>query len=158
MAEWIRCRLGLFTAPRRTRPPGGGSLRSQHYGAERFIKLTSGEQKESEPECVITLPRRHCAIRSPPRLERSAASIAKRDGKHAEEALGGSRRFEPLHLALSSPHNTFNLQRHLIPRSTLRKFRAEATAVARCGRGGITLGSHCALVIVAVTSHRLVCP
>jgi hypothetical protein len=41
---------------------------------------------------------------------------------------------------------TFNLQRHLISRSTLRIFRAEATAewqdarVARCRRSGMTLG------------------
>jgi putative transposase len=36
-----------------------------------------------------------------------------------------AQRFLSMHVAV---HNTFNLQRHLISRSTLRKFRAEATA------------------------------
>jgi transposase-like protein len=31
-------------------------------------------------------------------------------------------------LSLHAPHNTFNVQRHLVSRSTLRKFRADATA------------------------------
>ena len=35
------------------------------------------------------------------------------------------QRFLSMHAAV---HNTFNLQRHLISRSTLRIFRAEATA------------------------------
>jgi hypothetical protein len=34
----------------------------------------------------------------------------------------------PLSTARSAVHNTFNLQRHLISRSTLRIFRAEAAA------------------------------
>jgi transposase-like protein len=36
-----------------------------------------------------------------------------------------AQRFLSIHAA---PHNTFNLQRHLISRSTLRIFRAEAAA------------------------------
>jgi putative transposase len=36
-----------------------------------------------------------------------------------------SRRFPSIHAAV---HNNFNLQRHLISRSMLRTFRAEATA------------------------------
>ena len=35
---------------------------------------------ESGAGCAITRPRRHAAIGSPPRLERSAVSIARRDG------------------------------------------------------------------------------
>jgi hypothetical protein len=56
---------------------------------------------------------------SPPRLERSGASTVRRDalkvegivdgGMHAEEALGGSRRLEALHLALSSSHRLMRL-------------------------------------------------
>jgi putative transposase len=36
-----------------------------------------------------------------------------------------AQRFLSIHAAV---HNTFNLQRHLVSRSTLRIFRAEATA------------------------------
>jgi len=35
-----------------------------------------------------------------------------------------AQRFLSMHAAV---HNTFNLQRHLISRSTLRRFRADAT-------------------------------
>ena len=35
-----------------------------------------------------------------------------------------AQRFLSMHAAV---HNTFNLQRHLVSRSTLRRFRAEAT-------------------------------
>src|SRR5258707_5603440 len=41
------------------------------------------------------------------------------------KSAGSSQRFLNMHAAV---HNTFNLQRHLISRSTLRAFRAEAAA------------------------------
>jgi transposase-like protein len=41
------------------------------------------------------------------------------------KSAGSAQRFLSIHAAV---HNTFNLQRHLISRSTLRIFRAEATA------------------------------
>jgi transposase-like protein len=41
------------------------------------------------------------------------------------KSAGSAQRFLSIHAAV---HNTFNLQRHLISRSTLRTFRAEATA------------------------------
>jgi hypothetical protein len=44
------------------------------------VRLTCRDQKEPEAGCAITRPRRHSAIRSSPRLGRSAASIARRDG------------------------------------------------------------------------------
>jgi hypothetical protein len=51
------------------------------------------------------------------------------------ERCGGSnrarstQRFLSMHAAV---HNTFNLQRHLVSRSTLRIFRAEAANEWRC--------------------------
>src|SRR5437870_4912797 len=45
--------------------------------------------KEPEAGYKITLPRRHSAIRSPPRLGRSAASIARRDGVEYWKASRG---------------------------------------------------------------------
>jgi putative transposase len=38
---------------------------------------------------------------------------------------GSAQRFLSMHAAV---HNTFNLQRHLVSRSTLRIFRSDATA------------------------------
>jgi len=35
-------------------------------------------------------------------------------GMHAEEALGGSSRFEPLHLALSSPYRLMRILRPIV--------------------------------------------
>ena len=40
------------------------------------VRLTCRDQKEPEAGCAITGPRLHSAIRSPPRLGRSAALIA----------------------------------------------------------------------------------
>ena len=36
-------------------------------------------------------------------------------GMHAEEALGGSSRFEPLHLALSSSHHLMRVFGPIVP-------------------------------------------
>jgi putative transposase len=44
---------------------------------------------------------------------------------HPGAMAGSAQRFLNMHAAV---HNTFNLQRHLISRSTLRIFRAEAAA------------------------------
>jgi putative transposase len=41
------------------------------------------------------------------------------------KSAGSAQRFLNIHAAV---HNNFNLQRHLISRSTLRTFRAEAAA------------------------------
>jgi transposase-like protein len=41
------------------------------------------------------------------------------------KSAGSAQRFLSIHAAV---HNNFNLQRHLISRSTLRIFRAEAAA------------------------------
>ena len=58
-------------------------------------------------------------------------------------------------------NNTFNFQRHLISRSTLRNFRAEATAHWQdAGRNGMTRaskGSQCVLDRVAVTKRASRC-
>ena len=45
-----------------------------------IVRLTRVAQSEPEARCAITLPRLHSAIGSPPRLGRSGASTARRDG------------------------------------------------------------------------------
>ncbi len=58
--------------------------------------------------------------------ENSHQAVRRRERKMQRfKSAGSAQRFLNMHAAV---HNTFNLQRHLIPRSTLRTFRAEATA------------------------------
>jgi transposase-like protein len=58
--------------------------------------------------------------------ENSLQAVRRRERKQQRfKSARSAQRFLNMHAAV---HNTFNLQRHLISRSTLRIFRAEATA------------------------------
>jgi putative transposase len=60
------------------------------------------------------------------RAENSHQAVRRRERKMQRfKSAGSAQRFLSLHAAV---HNTFSLQRHLISRSTLRTFRAEAMA------------------------------
>ena len=73
---------------------------------------------------MITLRQPHFSIDPPPRLGRSGASSAREmalkvegvvnGGVHAEEALGGSSRLEPLQLALASSHRLMRVLRAIV--------------------------------------------
>src|SRR6195256_4197784 len=59
-------------------------------------------------------------------LDVSYETVRRRERKMQRfKSAGSAQRFLNM---LAAVHNTFNLQRHLISRSTLRAFRAEATA------------------------------
>src|SRR5437660_12919653 len=65
-------------------------------------------------------------LRKSNRAEDSHQVVRRRERKMQRfKSAGSAHRFLSIHAAV---HNTFNLQRHLISRSTLRIFRAEATA------------------------------
>src|SRR5712671_109185 len=65
-------------------------------------------------------------LRQNNRAENSHQIVRRRERKMQRfKSAGSAQRFLNVHAAV---HNTFNLQRHLISRSTLRAFRAEATA------------------------------
>ena len=65
-------------------------------------------------------------LRKNNRAENSHHAVRRRERKLQRFKWARSaQRFLSMHAAV---HNTFNRQRHLISRSTLRKFRAEATA------------------------------
>ena len=72
-------------------------------------------------------------LRKNNRAENSHQAVRRRECKLRRfKSARSAQRFLSMHVAV---HNTFNLQRHLISRSTLRRFRAEAaeqwqTAVA----------------------------
>jgi transposase-like protein len=60
------------------------------------------------------------------RAENSHQVVRRRERKVQRfKSARSAQRFLSIHAAV---HNTFNLQRHLVSRSTLRKFRADATA------------------------------
>jgi putative transposase len=65
-------------------------------------------------------------LRANNRAENSHQVVRRRERKMQRfKSAGSAQRFRNVHAAV---HNTFNLQRHLISRSTLRAFRAEAAA------------------------------
>jgi putative transposase len=64
-------------------------------------------------------------LRQNNRAENSHQAVRRRERKMQRfKSAGSAQRFLSMHAAV---HNTFNLQRHLVSRSTLRVFRAEAT-------------------------------
>ena|SRR3984893_4538897 len=65
-------------------------------------------------------------LRQNNRAENSHQVVRWRERKMQRfKSAGSAQRFLSIHAAV---HNNFNLQRHLVSRSTLRIFRAEATA------------------------------
>jgi transposase-like protein len=65
-------------------------------------------------------------LRKNNRAENSHQAVRRRERKLQRfKSARSAQRFLSMHAAV---HNTFNLQRHLVSRSTLRIFRAEATA------------------------------
>ena len=65
-------------------------------------------------------------LRKNNRAENSHRPVRRRERKMQRfRSAGSAQRFLSTHAAV---HNNFNLQRHLISRSTLRIFRAEASA------------------------------
>src|SRR4030081_1781270 len=65
-------------------------------------------------------------IRQNNRAENSHQVVRRRERKmQRSKSAASAQRFLSLHAAI---HNTFNLQRHLISRSTLRIFRGQGTA------------------------------
>ncbi len=82
------------------------------YGAAfRHLRLTCSHEQ---------------GLRKNNRAENSHQPVRRRERKMQRfKSAGSAQRFLSIHAAV---HNTFNLQRHLISRSTLRTFRAEAAA------------------------------
>jgi putative transposase len=81
------------------------------YAAFRRLRLTCPHEQ---------------GLRKNNRAENSHQAVRRRERKLQRfKSARSAQRFLSLHGAV---HNTFNFQRHLISRSTLRIFRAEATA------------------------------
>jgi len=68
-------------------------------------------------------------LRKNNRAENSHQPVRRRERKQQRfKSAGSAQRLLAMHSAV---HNTFNLQRHLISRRTLRTFRAEAAQAWR---------------------------
>jgi hypothetical protein len=73
------------------------------------------------------------------RTENSHQVVRRRERKMQRfKSARSAQRFLSMHAAV---HNTFNFQRQLVSRSTLRIFRADAAKSQKRGRGSVTAPS-----------------
>jgi putative transposase len=101
-------------------------LKNQHMRPESIVTdgLTSYGAAISELGCADR--HRPGRLRKNNRAENSHLPIRRRERKQQRfKSRGSAQRFLAIHAAV---HNTFNVQRHLIRRPTLRQLRAEAEA------------------------------
>src|SRR5271154_1383353 len=114
-------------------------LKKQGFAPEVLVtdRLRSYAAAKSE----MRLSARHeQGLRKNNRAENSHQPTRRRERKiQCFKSPGSAQRFLSIHAAV---HNTFNLQRHLVSRSTRRAFRAEAAAqMASCRRRRINSAS-----------------
>src|SRR5437773_6712846 len=100
-------------------------LRKQGFAPKLLVTDKLGSYGSAFRHLRLTCPHEQ-GIRKNNRAENSHQTVRRRERKMQHfKSAGSAQRFLSIHAAV---HNTFNLQRHLISRSTLRTFRAEATA------------------------------
>src|SRR5580704_8509697 len=100
-------------------------LRKQGFAPKLLTTDKLGSYGSAFRHLGLTCPHRQ-GLRANNRAENSHQVVRRRERKMQRfKSAGSAQRFLNMHAAA---HNTFNLQRHLISRSTLRIFRAEAAA------------------------------
>jgi len=100
-------------------------LRKQGFAPKLLVTDKLSSYGSAFRHLRLTCPHEQ-GIRKNNRPENSHPAVRRRERKMQRfKSAGSAQRFLSIHAAV---HNTFNLQRHLISRSTLRTFRAEATA------------------------------
>src|SRR5829696_3078853 len=101
-------------------------LKKQGYAPDELVTDKLGSYGAARRE--LRLPCRHeQGRRKNNRAENSHQPVQRRERKMQRfKSAGSAQRFLSMHSAV---HNTFNLQRHLVSRSTLRTFRSEAEQV-----------------------------
>jgi putative transposase len=100
-------------------------LRKQGFAPKLLVTDKLGSYRSAFRHLHLTCPHEQ-GLRKNNRAENSHQAVRRRERKMQRfKSAGSAQRFLSIHATV---HNTFNLQRHLISRSTLRTFRAEATA------------------------------
>ena len=116
--------------PAPTRQPGGTAADAQAAQEARLRpKLVITDKLRSYAAAFrrlrLTCPHEQ-GLRMNNRAENSHQVVRRREHKMQRfKSARSAQRFLSMHAAV---HNTFNLQRHLVSRSTLRTFRAEAAS------------------------------
>jgi putative transposase len=107
-------------------------LRKQGYAPDKLVtdKLSSYGAAHRE----LRLSARHeQGLRKHNRAENSHQLVRRRERKQQRfKSPGSAQRFLSMHAPV---HNTFNLQRHLVSRRTLRTFRTEASQAWQLATG-----------------------
>ena len=99
-------------------------LKKQGYAPDELVTDKLGSYGAARRELRISC-RHEQGLRKNNRAENSHQPVRRRERKQQRfKSPGSARRFLSMHAAV---HNTFNLQRHLVSRRTLRTFRSEAT-------------------------------
>src|SRR5580658_806173 len=100
-------------------------LRKRGFAPKLLTTDKLGSYASAFRHLGLTCPHQQ-RLRANNRAENSHQAVRRRERKMQRfKSPGSAQRFLNMHAAV---HNNFNLQRHLISRSTLRIFRAEAAA------------------------------
>jgi transposase-like protein len=100
-------------------------LRKQGFAPKLLVTDKLGSYGAAFRQLRLACPHEQ-GLRKNNRAENSHQPVRRRERKMQRfKSAGSAQRFLNIHAAV---HNTFDLQRHLISRSTLRTFRAEAAA------------------------------
>src|SRR5437773_5722178 len=117
----VQCRRDKCAALRLIRK----LLRNQGFVPKLLTTDKLGSYGAAFRHLRLTCPHEQ-GLRKNNRAENSHQAVRRRERKLQRfKSARSAQRFLSIHAAV---HNTFNLQRHLVSRSTLRTFRAEAAA------------------------------
>jgi putative transposase len=98
-------------------------LRKQGFAPDQLVTDKLGSYSAARRDLGLAA-RHEQGLRKNNRAENSHQVVRRRERKQQRfKSPGSAQRFLSMHSAV---HNTFNLQRHLVSRRTLRLFRAEA--------------------------------
>jgi len=129
--------LDLLVQPRRDKAAAVKLMRKllKKQGFAPDVMVTDGLRSYSAAKAEMGLSTRHeRGLRKNNRAENSHQPVRRRERKMQRfKSPGSAQRFLSVHAAI---HNTFNVQRHLTSRDTLRVLRGEAFEAWRTATAG----------------------